>query len=366
MGKSQSSFLLINQQNLAQATSSSWEFLLHLASGIPQTPGQYWPLFLSLLSPGPLLCCRAPSLSPWAFNRLSSIPRGPHLNTALNTIYADDSETYISSQIALPNSRCTDPSAYSVMSKRHLQLNIPEAKPLISPKPALAITTPFLVDINSILGHATTVKLPLSLLFVFSLFCPTHPWFLCTLPLKYLQNSNPFSPPSLPTLWPKSPSSRLYCGNSLLTRLRASAMSSWFAVNTATRMFPMASQLRVNGKDLTVALCEHTPYCSAPPSLTPVHSTGLLAVSQTSHTPALDIVHRLLLTLLCLSPEICTSQFKYHLLGESFLVLPIWSCKPVPTLHISRALYPAPFFPKMLISYKHIREFTYYCLPTHT
>lgn len=174
-GKSHSSFLLINQQHLAQTTSSSRELLPHLASRIPPTPGQHCLLLLSLLSPGPLLCCRAPRYSPWAFNCLSSILRGPRLITALNTIYADNSETYISSQIALPNSRCIDPSAYSVMSKRYLQLNIPETKPPISLKPTLAITIPLLVDINSILGHATTVKPSLSLLFVLSLFCPTQP-----------------------------------------------------------------------------------------------------------------------------------------------------------------------------------------------
>ena len=54
-------------------------------------------------------------------------------------------------QEALLNSRYTYPSAYSAMSNRWLQLNVPKLKPQ-SPKPALPTVVTFLVEGNSILG----------------------------------------------------------------------------------------------------------------------------------------------------------------------------------------------------------------------
>lgn len=127
-------------------------------------------------------------------------------------------------------------------------------------------------------------------------------------------------------------------------------MSSWFAVNTATRMFPMASQLRVNAKDLTAALRERTPLLLCP-SLThpsPLHwPPGCFSDRPYS---SLEIVHRLLPYSSLSFPRNLYVSIRYFL-KYLFLVSPSCSCLFEVANQCPHSTPPMPFtllyfFPK--------------------
>lgn len=162
------------------------------------------------------------------------------------------------------------------MSNRHLQLNMPKINTLVSPKPVLHNVVPFLVDGNSILAQEITVEPSLSP-FSFISLTPNPSTNSLHSIFKIPPEFQSRLTTSTATRWPKPPSSCLHCGNSLLSNLPISAKSpySLLAVNTTTRMVPMASQLKAKDKDN-----EHITDCSA--SHYSLHSTGLQAIFQMS------------------------------------------------------------------------------------